>query len=178
MSLEESHYPPPEILTPTGWNNNLQAANSPRDYHGTAVLLPDARIFVGGGENRTGDYEIFSPPYLTAGLPRPINVRLEDLNGVQLPSEILGYDSKFMAISEDLPLGTVVNKVCLIAPGSTTHHSDMSQRYHEMTISSVKPHAVKFTTPIDDRVMPRGFYMLWMVTNIGTPSNAVWIQLQ
>lgn len=64
-----------------------------------------------------------------------------------------------------------------MAPGSTTHHSDMSQRYHEMAFTSQQPHKVTFTTPANDKVVPRGLYMLFLVTNLGVPSNAVWVRL-
>ena len=43
---------------------------TPRTYHSTALLLPDARVFVGGGGLcgacgiNHADAEIFSPPYL------------------------------------------------------------------------------------------------------------------
>jgi hypothetical protein len=40
-----------------------------RDYHGTALLMPDGRVLVAGGSEASGtpyqnNAEIFSPPYL------------------------------------------------------------------------------------------------------------------
>ena len=44
----------------------LASASVPRLYHSIAMLLPDARVLVTGGNGNT-QTEIFSPPYLFAG---------------------------------------------------------------------------------------------------------------
>jgi len=70
----------------------LASAHQPRTYHNTAVLLPDARILVGGhapistlyakdmtvmqgvtapNDGRDPSFEIYSPPYLFWG-PQPV----------------------------------------------------------------------------------------------------------
>lgn len=170
----------PELFTGNGWAN-MANAGSPRDYHSTAVLLPDGRVFVGGGNGRTIDYEVFEPPYLAPGNFRPSNVTLPTSTAPSpgtFDAVPLNFaDASVEATCNDLPLGVTIQKVVLMAPGSTTHHSDMSQRYHEMAVAPIQPNHVKFTTPANDRVVPRGLYMLFLVTNLGIPSDAVWVLL-
>ena len=61
----------PEIWNPaTGKWTTLAPMAIPRTYHSVALLLPDARVFVGGGglcgdcTTNHLDGEIFTPPYL------------------------------------------------------------------------------------------------------------------
>src|SRR5260370_10368718 len=62
----------PELWDPaTGKFTVMTPEAIPRDYHGVAVLLPDGRVFSGGGglcgngcTTNHPDGQIFSPPYL------------------------------------------------------------------------------------------------------------------
>ncbi len=61
----------PEIWTPsTGKFTKLASMAVPRNYHSVAVLLPDGRVFSGGGGlcgsclTNHPDGQIFTPPYL------------------------------------------------------------------------------------------------------------------
>ncbi|PYV12685.1 MAG: kelch domain-containing protein, partial [Acidobacteria bacterium] len=45
----------------------MASASVYRGYHSTAVLLPDARVFVAGGDKSPTAYQIYSPPYLFRG---------------------------------------------------------------------------------------------------------------
>ena len=46
---------------------------SVRDYHCAAVLLPDGRVMIGGGNSRTFDYEFFLPDYLQKTKPQQVS---------------------------------------------------------------------------------------------------------
>jgi len=160
------------------------------DAHGirsAPVLLPDGRVFLGGGNGRNFDYEIFSPPYLQ--LPathKPVNVAFQPAPVVPplhptLDAFELGYDESYRIQCDAFQaLGVVIDKVVLIAPGSDTHHSDMSQRYFEMGIQDEqrKHAAVGFKTPPNDQQAPRGIYMLFLVTSSGAVSEAIWVVLR
>jgi hypothetical protein len=125
-----------------------------RLYHSTALLLPDARVFVaGGGEpNATGepdhfDAQIFSPPYLfnadgTAG-ERP------RIDGA--PTD-LAYGERFIA-STATP--GAVAQVTLVKLGSMTHAFDQSQRLAKLRFTT-GPNGVTVTAPANANLAPPG----------------------
>jgi len=164
----------PELLTSTGWVHLSNATHvSPRVYHSVALLLPDARVFVAGGECRTKDYEVYRPPYLTGGRPRP--------TGVQVSAEVLHYGSmynvQFLPFPEEEVLTTVA-KVVLIRPGAVTHHTDMDTRYLELVSQPGAGSSRDFLAPANSKQAPRGWYMLFLVTNEKVPSVAAWVRLE
>jgi len=135
---------------------------------------------VAGGDTRTVDYEVYEPAYLMEGA-RPSNVVLEDASGGVLTNPVLsrGQRIRVIATLEEMSLGTFLSQVVLMAPGATTHHSDMSQRYHQLPIvAGGQALKVEVDMPLTDKDLPSGFYMLFVVTNTGISSEAVWIQLQ
>jgi hypothetical protein len=157
-----------------------------RQYHSTAVLLPDARVLVGGGEGRTYDYQIFRPPYLTLGFQRPQNVTLE---WAPDPNQDYEYVMKYRPTGgtyeiryDALSFPAYVAKVVLMRPCCCTHHSDMDQRYHELELTdgpgTEPPTRIYVRPPVSRLHAPPGFYMLFLVTNQGVPSVAKWIWLQ
>ncbi|MGE3172437.1 MAG: galactose oxidase-like domain-containing protein [Planctomycetota bacterium] len=160
-------------------------ARSDHAYHSTAMLLPDGRVLLAGGDLRQIDYEIFTPPYFLPDQGPEIEIPIQPQNvtivGVAPdPTDDafhLSYGGTFTALCDALPFGVAVQKVVLMAPGSTTHHSDMCQRYHELVVVPKAPNRIGFTMPPDDRTLPRGFYMLFLMTNTGVPAHAIWVRL-
>lgn len=161
----------------------LASAATNRGYHSTAVLLPSGKVLTAGGENRLHDYEVFRPHYLTNGTVRPV---------IRNPPQTLAmqYGKTYSLGYQPLPDGVRIAKVVLMAPGSVTHHGDFHQRYVELAAPSFhiaqiggNPR-VTFTAPATSKHAPRGYYMLFLVTNAqgtankGTPSEATWVHLQ
>jgi hypothetical protein len=180
--------PPVDVLTPSLFKDGTWTQMAPhtsrRNYHSTAVLLPDGRVFVGGGNDRTFDYEIYSPPYLTTGLVRPVLASLTPLGSTTptLPCNFPGtlrlvHGGKYTC-TYSLPAGTSVKTVVLMAPGSTTHHSDMHQQYYEMATVVSGGSSVNFTAPPSDKHVRRGLYMLFLISTLGAPSIATWVAFQ
>jgi len=97
------------------------------------------------------------------------------------PAKKLGlWNSVTWAAFSD-PLATV-SKVVLMRPGAVTHHTDMDQRYilleSQVDTSNDPPIRRFFVTPKSAAHAPRGWYMLFLVTNDGVPSVASWVHLQ
>jgi len=181
-----------EITWGKGWRT-LATGASPRDYHSSAVLLANGKVLTAGGDDRDWDYQLFSPPYLAAGNVRP--------TGLTLGTDTLGYrsagDGPYTLAFDPLPPGITVARVVLMAPGSTTHHSDFGQRLVDLELVASGAAQLARGTPTGfDSVLfqppdnhctapnpthscaPRGYYMLFAVTNRGVPSEALFVRLR
>jgi Domain of unknown function (DUF1929) len=149
----------------------------PRGYHSNAVILPDGRIMVTGDElqqiannpditsGQNGTIEIYEPAYLHQG-PRPT---LTDA-----PSGPVGYGAN-MRVSTSTP--TQVSRAVLMAPITSTHSVDTSQRHLDLQIASRAGNKLVLKTPPSAKAAPPGFYMLFLLNDKGVPSVAKWVQL-
>lgn len=159
----------PSISAP--WLAMAEAA-SVRPYHATALLLPSGKVLSGGGDDRQYDYQVFVPPYLECGEPRPLIA--------SAPTSIdywrggLGQSHALALAAGSAPVAQLV----LMAPGSVTHHSDSNQRRVVLEITSSDATSVAFRGPQDSNHAPRGWYMLFALTAPGVPSQAEWVRVQ
>jgi hypothetical protein len=164
---------PAELWNPaTGTWRTLAAMRVTRQYHSTALLLPDARVLsAGGGICATCDAvgylaknaEVFSPPYLfkkSGGLaPRP---------QISSAQDRVTYNAPF-AIST--PNATSIRKVALVRLGAVTHSVNMEQRYVPLSFT-VGTGTLNATAPANANVAPPGVYMLFVIDANGVPSVA------
>jgi hypothetical protein len=166
-----------ELWNPdTGQWTPLAAESVDRCYHATAVLLPDARVLsAGGGEYRPDglvtndpedshrDAQVFSPPYLF-GLPRPVIT--------SAPASVTFGATFDVGTAQPDDVGTV----SWIRLPSVTHSFDENQRINFLSFQRA-PQKVRVTAPASANVCTPGYYMLFLLSQDGTPSVARIIQI-
>jgi Domain of unknown function (DUF1929) len=158
----------------TGQWTTLAAQAVTRQYHSTALLLPDGRVLSsGGGICGTCDQvgylaknaEIFTPPYLFKKngsgqlAPRP---KITGAPGT------VSHGTSFQLTT---PNASSIAKVGLIRLGSQTHSVEMEQRYLPLSFTAGKG-KLTASVPANVHTAVPGVYMLFIVDSAGVPSVA------
>jgi hypothetical protein len=158
----------------TGQWTTMASAQVTRQYHSTALLLPDGRVLTAGGGVCSAcddvgylakNAEIFSPPYLFAKdgsgdlAPRPT---------VTSAPAAITYGSGFDVTTPD---AASITKAALVRLGAVTHSNDMDQRYVPLPLTAGDG-ALHLTAPASSSIAPPGYYMLFVVDSNGVPSVA------
>ncbi|MBK3567066.1 galactose oxidase early set domain-containing protein [Streptomyces sp. MBT62] len=153
----------------------------PRGYHSNAVLLPDGRIMITGDElqeiannpdiksGMNGSIEIYEPPYLHLHQ----NGQRPDL--AHVPTGPVGYNATF---DVDSFTPDDINKAVLMAPITSTHSVDTSQRRIELDITQRAGNTLRLRAPQTAKDAPPGYYLLFLLDDDGVPSKAQWVQLR
>jgi hypothetical protein len=147
----------------------MASMHTPREYHSTALLLPDGRVVQSGMGADFGNVmdensaEFYSPPYLFRGSRPTIT---------QAPAQV-HYATNFTVSTPDA--GTI-NSVVLIRNGGVTHFFDENTRYVPLTFAA-QAGQLQVTAPVDGRLAPPGYYMLFLVNSNGVPSIAPMVQV-
>jgi hypothetical protein len=170
-----------ELYNPAdGTKPEMAPLNYPRHYHSIALLLPNGKVLAAGGsadwgcgESLNNPIEIFSPPYLFKG-PRPV-VTMINRRLVVFPTISLG--STFEIETPDDNIAQVV----LVRPMAVTHQTDTEQRviplsFERRTDNTLLAMAPNGKPPIG--VLPRGYYILFILNDKGVPSVGRFILLQ
>jgi hypothetical protein len=143
--------------------------HTPREYHGTALLLPDGRVVESGMGADFGNVpdemsaEFFSPPYLFKG-PRPTIT--------QSPAQVQ-YGTNFFVGTLD---AASIQSAVLIRTGAVTHFFDQNTRYVPVTFQQTTG-GLTLTAPASALLAPPGYYMLFLVNSNGVPSIASFVQI-
>jgi hypothetical protein len=132
----------------------------PRRYHSTALLLPNAKVFLGGGRVPDGGdveddterrIEIFTPGYLLDGT-RPVIT--------DAPTEVTYEEVFTVALGGDYTL----DSMAFIRPMSVTHGYNSEQRYIELAFEPDLMVGRYFVTaPANSHIAPPGYYMLFVI---------------
>ena len=158
----------PEIWDPSTekWTK-MDASDTPRLYHSTAMLLKDGRILVAGGGAPgplvNTNAEIFSPPYLYNS-----SGDLASRPTISSAPDEAPYGSD---VSVSHPSGQSISRVTLIKTGAVTHSFDMEQRFLELDFDDTS-NGVSVSLPSSANLAPPGYYLLHLIDNKGVPSEA------
>jgi len=153
----------PEIYDPlAGTWDSVAPHQVPRMYHSSAILLPDGRVCLAGGDFEPSG-EIYSPAYLFRG-PRPT---------IQSAPSAIAYGSAFEL---DFASATAANNIILIRYSSVTHSVNMGQRYVRLAEGVVAGPGT-IPAPASASLAPPGFYMLFVVDADGVPSVSARVRM-
>jgi Domain of unknown function (DUF1929)/Bacterial Ig domain len=158
----------------TGQWTTLAAQAVTRQYHSTALLLPDGRVLsAGGGICGTCDQvgylaknaEIFTPPYLFK----------HDGSGQLAPRPQIAAAPDTVSHGTSFQIGTPdaasIARVGLLRLGSQTHSVEMEARYLPLSFT-VGSGTLTATVPANMNTAVPGYYMLFIVDANGVPSVA------
>jgi hypothetical protein len=163
----------------TGQWTVLASASRIRQYHSTAVLLPDGRVMTGGGGVcgvcMTVGYlekniEYFTPPYLYK----------KDGSGQLAARPVISTAPAGIGINANFTISSAqaasIRKVALVGLGDVTHGVDQGQGYVPLKFSASGT-TLTVTGPPNGGVAPPGYYMLVIVDAAGVPSIAKMVQV-
>lgn len=160
-------------------NQSRMLAKSPigRSYHAGALLLRDGRILVFGNDPLFEDkdnttpgkfeqrIEVFTPPQFFSG-ERP------SLDGAPSFVSDRGQTLNFNSLNS-----AEIKTARLIPPSSSTHVTNIEQR-SVAAIVKTDENKVSITLPTDKNVLPKGWYMLFVVDDHDRPSVAKMVYVQ
>ncbi len=158
----------PELWDPaTGRFTPLASMAVPRNYHSVANLLPDGRVFSGGGglcgdcATNHPDGAVFTPPYLlnADGSPKPRPV----ITGGVPPRAAPGTQ---LTVRTESSVASFV----LMRAAAATHSTDNDQRRVPLVSAPAGGGAYTVSIPADTGVVLPGTYMLFALDAQGVPS--------
>lgn len=162
-----------DLYDPVSNTFSSAGANAyPRLYHSVALLLPDATVWLAGGNPSRGTYvhqmEIYKPGYLFnsdgTSATRP------SITGA--PGAV-GYGDTFTVTTPD---AANISSVILVRDGSVTHAFGMDQREVALSFTAGSG-ALTVTSPPNGNIAPPGYYMLFLLNQAGVPSVASFVQV-
>jgi YVTN family beta-propeller protein len=147
----------------------LPAMTVPRNYHSSALLLPDARVLsTGGGLCGAGcaanhpDVQILTPHYLLNPDGSPAT------RPVITAAPATAAHGSAMAVTANAPIAAF----SLVRMGSTTHTVNNDQRRIPLAFSSTGGNGYSVQVPSNPGIALPGLYMLFALNADGVPSVA------
>jgi len=144
----------------------------PRLYHSVAMLLPDATVWVAGGNPAQNSVEHHIEIYQPAYLFNPDGIMATRPSIANAPSSI-SYGNTFTVTTPD---AANISQVLLMRNPTVTHAFGMDQREVILTFTAGNG-TLTVTAPPNGNIAPPGYYMLFLLNNSGVPSVATFIQM-
>jgi len=162
---------PCEIWSPrTSTWRTVASISVPRNYHSVALLLPDGRVWLGGGGLGGGDHrdaQVYTPPALfTTTGANAVRPKLSSA-----PARI-GPGTSFSVTGSP---GIV--KFSLIRMASVTHSVNTDQRYLSLPFIETSPGNYQLTARSNLNVMTPGYWMLFGINPSGAFSVSRTVQV-
>ena len=157
-----------------GWTT-LAPMQVTRQYHSTALLLPDARVLSSGGGicgacDSQGylakNAQVFTPPYL---FKKDGSGELAPRPAVSSAPSVVNYGAQVRLSTPD---AASIERVALVRLGAVTHSVDMEQRFIPLSINARDGGRIRATGPANANIAPPGPYMLFVTNSEGVPSVA------
>ena len=141
-----------------------------RLYHSEAITLQDGRVLISGSDPQDGknpeEYrvEVFEPPYVLSGLPRPaFTITNKDWSyGQQVTITVTAGSTTGMRAS-------------LLGAVSSTHGNSMGQRTI-FPAFSCSGNTCTITAPPNNKISPPGWHQLFILAG-PTPSISTWVRI-
>ena len=163
-----------EIWDPATEKFTLMSSSTvPRNYHSVALLMPDGRVFTGGGglcgtgcATNHFDGQIFTPPYLLTADGDPA------VRPVITTAPATAANGKAITVKTD----SAVTSFAIVRMGTATHSVDTDQRRLSLAPTAVTG-GYQLTIPADAGVAVPGYWMLFAMNAKGVPSIAKTIRI-
>ncbi|MCD0451145.1 DUF1929 domain-containing protein [Actinocorallia sp. API 0066] len=146
-----------------------------RTYHSSAVLLPDGRVLAVGSnpdipvpEDGNDSYfdtriSIYHPPYLYKKGEAP-----------KVTKVVKGWKYGAKPV---ITTSAAITSASLVRPIAVTHSSDPNQRSVRLPVKALGKNRYRLTLTGNRNIAPPGWYMLFVKTKSGKPSQATWIHI-
>lgn len=162
------------------WKVDTSFLSTPRRYHSSAILLPDGRVMVGGGDysdgGRARKIELITPYYM-----QPDVIRQYGRPRFTIDRKTVPYGGLVRIVLEDSSHVTDLDiHAMLIRCASFTHAFGYDQRAVQLfphSGSSLRMDTYSVRIPNNPNVCPPGYYMLFITNTRGIPSCAQMLQI-
>ena len=147
----------------------MKPNNIVRTYHSIALLLPDGRVFNGGGglcggcDTNHFDAQLYSPPYL-----------YDSKGKLATRPKIVSVSASIVKVGGTITVQTngAIAQASLVRYGTATHTVNSDQRRVPLTLTNAGKNTYSFQVPSDPGVALPGYWMLFVMDKNGVPSIA------
>ncbi|MBL8121430.1 DUF1929 domain-containing protein [Candidatus Saccharibacteria bacterium] len=170
--------------------NSLKRMADPlvgRNYHATALLLPNGQILVAGSDPLFGDekdtkpgtfeqrIEVYSPPYMFT----------KTGENTQAPKVIKSSDTSISpnmvarggTYAFKIESSRKLSRITLVHPGAVTHATDTNARVLNLAYTASGQDTYQVSVPENPSLTPPGYYMLHAIDEAGYVSTGYWVHL-